>query len=239
MEYHLLIANDPEKVIVEIKNKNCILNETIKPCPDINSLSDFATYHYWSNSESVNVFQVIGTAHPDYNNGISWIDMLRVGKRNLSLLATNPSYYYEQTKKEPVMHYARINDEIYISGEGNHRTAIAKVLFFYTGNTVLHGIEFEEYRIDFNLMKQYHELKDLLFKKYPHVEIEVAKRIIKREDTSGWKKDYYEILFKFINHKKGKQFEVKSNKIDDLYKELCQSNWIKKLLRKDRIVNFF
>lgn len=38
---HDFIASYPEKVISEIKSRDCILNEIIKPCPDIDSLKNF------------------------------------------------------------------------------------------------------------------------------------------------------------------------------------------------------
>lgn len=237
-DFHIYIAKNPELVIDEIKRKDCILNDTIKPFPDIDYLKQFATYHYWSDNESVNVFRVIGTAHPDYNKGISWIDMLKVGKRmplNLSLLAINPHYYYEQKRKEPVMHYTRINDEIYISGEGNHRTAIAKVLFYYTGENIIHGIYYEEYHIDFNLMKTYEKLKEILFQKYPYIEIQILKKTLKRDDTAKWKKDYFSISFLLINRKKNKKLEIQSNEAEEFLEKLKNLNFISRLLKKNQI----
>lgn len=237
---HLYIASNPEMVIEEIKKRDCILNEPIKPFPDIDFLKQFATSHYWSDSESVNVFRVVGTAHPDYNNGITWIDMLKVGKRmhlNLALLAQNQGYYYENKRKEPDMHYTKINDEIYISGEGNHRTAIAKVLFYFTGDTILHGIKYEEFEIDFRLMDSYRKIKEILFQKYPHVELQVSPKIYKREDTAKWKKDYFNISFLLINHRKGKSFEFDSNESESILRELSSINLINKIFSKSKLKN--
>lgn len=237
---YLYIASNPEKVIEEIKKKDCILNEVIKPFPDIDFLKQFAISHYWSDSESVNVFRVVGTARPDYNCGITWIDMLKVGKRmhlNLSLLAENPDYYFENKKKEPEMHYTKINDEIYISGEGNHRTAIAKVLFYFTGDTLLHGIKYDEFEIDFNLLETYGKIKEILFRKYPHIEIQILRKSYKRDDTAKWKKDYYQISFLLINHRKGKSFEFNSNEAQLVLQELSSMNFISKFFSKSKLKN--
>lgn len=204
------IASHTDEVIAEIKSKKTLLNDRIEPFPDLSSLEKFATYHYWSNSESVNVFQVIGSAHPDYI-GVTWIDMLKAGKRmhlNLPLLASNPDYYYEQCKKEPVMHYTRIDDNIYISGEGNHRTAIAKVFFYFTGHQVLHGIEYNEYRIDHEMLNLYQEIRNNLLKKSLPVSVDPFREIIRRDDTAGWKKDYYNLYLLVKNHKTGKEMRL-------------------------------
>jgi len=146
---------------------------------------------------------VVGSASPDYT-GCTWIDMLKTEKKmpfNLKLLSENPEYYFSGDKKEPDMHYTRVDDEIYISGEGNHRTAIAKVLFFFTGHQILHGIEFNEYKIDYEAKKLYNRAKEiLLIHGYP-VDVEVVRRVVKREDTAGWKKDYFDILFRVKNHR--------------------------------------
>jgi len=90
---------------------------------------------------------------------------------NLSLLASNPDYYFEQKKKEPVMNYTRINDEVYISREGNHRTIIAKVLFYHTGHYMIHGIDYNEYGVDFNMIKLFENVKNLLLTKLPHTSL--------------------------------------------------------------------
>lgn len=234
---HLLIANNTDDVIAWIKKQNCLLNETIEPYPEISSLEKFVTYHYWSNSESVNVFQVKGTTCSDYV-GVTWIDMLRSGKKmphNFLFLVENPDYYFQKTKKEPVMHYTKINDKIFISGEGNHRTAIAKVLFYCTGDAILHGVEYNEYQIDFKLKELYEKTKSLLFRKFPHIEIIPENRILKREDTSGWKKDYYKNYFKLINHRKNKQIEISGDELETIYMDFSSFNILKSLFSKSII----
>ena len=220
-EPHVFISKETDVVISFIKKQNCILNAVIKPFPDISELEKFAVYHYWSFSESVNVFQVVGSASPDYT-GCTWIDMLKTGKKmpfNLKLLSENPEYYFSGDKKEPDMHYTRIDDEIYISGEGNHRTAIAKVLFFFTGHQILHGIEFNEYRIDHEAKELYSRAKEtLLIHGYP-VDVEVVRKIVKREDTAGWKKDYFDILFRVKNYRYHREKTLTKDELKKLSEE--------------------
>jgi len=223
-EPHIFISRETDAVISFIKKQNCILNAVIKPFPDMSELEKFAVYHYWSFSESVNVFQVVGSAHPDYI-GYTWIDMLKIGKRmslNLTLLFNNPEYYFANEKKEPDMHYTRIDDEIYISGEGNHRTAIAKVLFFFTGHQILHGIEFSEYKIDYEAKELYNRAKEVLLTHGYPVDIEVVRKAVKREDTAGWKKDYFAIFFKVKNYRHHRERILTKEELKQLVEETAR-----------------
>ncbi len=228
------LSQSTSDIILEVKIQNCVLNNAIEPFPDLKSLEPFCVSYYWCNSESVNVFQVIGTAHPDYI-GATWIDMLKLGKRmslNLGLLAQNPIYYFESKKKEPDMNYTKINDKIYISREGNHRTAIAKALFYYTGDTVLHGIDFQEYKIDFSLKENFEKLKKLLFAKFPYIEAKIERKTVKREDTAGWFKEYYEITISLINHKKNKTHSIKPSVLNTVLQKLNSLNFWKRLFSR-------
>ena len=234
------ISQNTDEVISEVKSRDCILNNTIEPFPDIKSFEPFCVYHYWCNSESVNVFQVIGTAHPDCI-GITWIDMLKAGKRmplNLGLLGDNPIYYFESKKKEPDMHYTKINDKIYISREGNHRTAIAKALFYYTGNSILHGIDFQEYKIDFNLKENFEKLKEILFAKFPHIEAKIERKTVKREDTAGWMKEYYDVSISLTNHKKHKTATIKPENLNAVLQSLSEYSFWKKVFSRPANLSF-
>jgi len=230
-EIALHLEQNPKKIVEEIKKRECVLNDLIKPCPDLKELESFVVSHYWSDSDSVNVFLVSGTVHPDYNNGISWIDLILYGKRmplNLRLLKENPDYYFETRKKEPVIHYIKINDDIFVGRDGNHRTAIAKVLFYYTGYTVLHGIEFEEYRVDLELKKRFENLKNLLTARAPYVEARILRKCVKREDTQAWKKDYFELSVELINHRNRKRVLIYPEELNDVLKEFENFSWWKR-----------
>lgn len=224
-------------MVVLRKNDSSVLTEDMKPFPDLEKVEKFITYHYFSNSESVNVFDVVGSTCKDYQ-GFTWLSMLNMGKKmshKLSLLASNPWYYFEQKKKEPEMHYTKINDEIYISGQGNHRTAICKVPFYYTEHMIIHGITYEEYRVDFDLINEFSKLNALLFKKFPHIEIKTIRNHTKREDAPGWYRDYYNTSFLLINHKKNKQIEIASSEINSIYEDFLKINRFNKFFLKSKI----
>ena len=87
------IENDTEAFIAKVQESDSVLNNIIEPYPDMHALEQFATSCYWTGSQIVNVFEVAGTAHPNYI-GATWIAMLRLGIRmrsiNLPLLQENP-----------------------------------------------------------------------------------------------------------------------------------------------------
>ena len=146
-----------ENLLKEIKNINPeILNRPMDRwfAPDMR----FVKETYWQDSASVNIFRVTGTQH-DYNYiGLSWIEFLEQGKRmplNLNWFKTNPDYYHQTNKKIPSMYYQSINGgDMYVGGDGNHRTAICKAFFYLTGETTIHGVTVTDYRID-NELKKY------------------------------------------------------------------------------------
>ena len=120
----------------------------------IEQLLPYCTEHYWSNNESINVFNVVGTALPDYI-GLTWNEFIQVGKRmklNLSLLQTNPQYYLDKESKKPPMYYVEIDGKLYVDGDGNHRTALARFFHTFNGsNPTLHGVIVKKYKIDYVL----------------------------------------------------------------------------------------
>ena len=234
------IAENKEKVIQEIKNKKSHLNKKIEPylSPDEESeIIKFAHYKYWSNSECVNVFYVTGTAHPGYI-GLTWIDMLQAGIRmdsvNLPLLKENPDYYFEYLKKQPDMHYTKINDKLYISGEGNHRTSIAKVLFYYTGDEKFGGVIYNEYKIDFSLYEKFKELSDYFFYSRKPIKLILHKRTVKREDNPGWYKEYYDLRVEIFNFEKNKNIIIPLAQIIELEKEIKNAGFLDKFFKRGK-----
>jgi hypothetical protein len=148
------IVENTEAFIRQVQDSDSVLNNTVEPYPDLSylqQLKQFAVSHYWSGCEIVNIFGVAGTADMDYVSA-TWITVLRLGQRmaiNLPLLQENPAYYFKVTAaKLPEMHYTRIKGKLYISGEGNHRTAIAKALFAFLGLQNFGAVKYEEYLVD-------------------------------------------------------------------------------------------
>jgi hypothetical protein len=151
----------------------------------------YAVSKYWSDSESINIQDIAGTAHPDYAER-TWLYLLSNGKRmatvNLPLLESNPGYYYEAVGKKPNMEYVRIDGTTYIM-EGNHRTCIARFLFYYQGLAVLHGVALEQYTIDHGFRTAYETLEKVLRRS----RLSVERTALSRQDTGGWYRENYEL----------------------------------------------
>lgn len=157
--------------------------------------SAFIRRHYWTSQGSVNVFQVVGTAHQQYQNR-PWIDLLISGKRmniNLPLQEKKPEYYRETKSKLPMMYFNTFDGiHYYIGQDGNHRTCIAKFMFYETGETQLHGVTINHYDIDEAFYLIYCELLEKITQLGLSVVLTAESKPIKREDTAGWMTDYFD-----------------------------------------------
>jgi hypothetical protein len=218
------IVENTEAFTRQVQDSDSVLNNTIEPYPDpsyLQQLKQFALSHYWSGSEIVNIFEVVGTAAPDYV-GATWITILRLGQRmaiNLPLLQENPAYYFNVTDdKLPDMNYTRINSKLYISGEGTHRTAIAKALFALLGLQNFGAVKYEEYQVDEEALSLYTEATPILAQKA--IQIQPVSNNYKREDTPGWNKDYYNLSFRLINLKKDREIMLDKKELKILLREI-------------------
>jgi hypothetical protein len=148
--------------------------------------------------------------------------MLRLGQRmaiNLPLLQENPAYYFNVTDdKLPDVYYTRINGKLYISGEGTHRTAIAKALFAFLGMQNVGTVKYEEYLVDEEALNLYMEATSILTQKAIH--IQPVRNNYKQEDTPGWNKDYYNLSFRLTNLKKKREILIDKKELKVLLREI-------------------
>ncbi|WP_457641324.1 hypothetical protein [Persephonella sp.] len=209
-----------------IANATGHLLETIKEAPSRSDFEFYITEEEYIANATINIFDVLGTTHPDYI-GHRWIDMLRIGKRmhiNLPLLKGNPDYYLNVEPKYPIMSYSMFNGELYLTGDGNHRTAIAKVFFSYIGREHLSGVALIKYAVNTTLKEKIDYVKQLASEKGVNIYVDLRRRKIHREDKEGWHKDTYttDIL---IN---GKQINPYGNELDNIIDDLKKYNWFYK-----------
>ncbi len=204
---------------------------TIQTLPDDILISTFTVSHYWADSTSINVCDVIGTAHKEYA-GKSWQWLLENGRRmphNLGLLDTNPVYYEEQCKKEPSMYFIKLNDKLYIGADGNHRTCIAKYLFDIEGKSVLHGVTLDEYTIDYSMFNLYSLLKEFAVSNNLRWIIEPQRELVERIDGAGWKRDNYKLKIKITNSKS--MYSVEITSFSEFYSLIKDYNKLFKKIR--------
>lgn len=144
-------------------------------------------------SATIDARNIVGTAHPDYK-GMSWADLIRYGKRmhiNIPLLKENPKYYVEEKLKEPTMLLTQIDDDIYIDGDGNHRSALAKFIFEGSGYFELHGVTLTAHQTDRKIMNALECILGFFEERSTPVVVNIQSTIAKREDDIGIACDIY------------------------------------------------
>ncbi|MDG2961741.1 hypothetical protein [Exercitatus varius] len=155
----------------------------------------FMRHHYWTSQGSINVFRVVGTAHQQYQHR-PWLDLLTSGKRmdiNLPLQQKKPEYYREVQPKVPMMYFNTLDGiHYYVGADGNHRTCIAKFMFYETGETQLHGVTINHYDIHNEFYQLFRQLQSRIKQLNLSVVITPVSTLLKREDTAGWMTDYFE-----------------------------------------------
>lgn len=174
----------------------------------LQALMPFVRSHYWSDRHSVNVFSVVGTAHPDYA-GLTWEQFLRTGKRmsaNQALLRSNPAYYFDTGVKHPSMLYISLNGKHwYVNGDGNHRTCLARFHFSrpnaqgFGAQTMVHGVTVDDYRVDWKLYDVFLKLKEAVRLRKEGEAVEGYRYHTGREDGPAWKIDRYDPQLRFID----------------------------------------
>ena len=180
------IARNPEKYAKELKET---LGK-VEPFDDT-EIRDFVVVEEIRQTEDVDIGSVVGTAHPDYQ-GLYWSEMLLKGKRmhlNLSLLEKNPSYYLDGEIKLPVMEYLELGGKVYVYGDGNHRTAIAKVFLELLGRERFGKVYLRRWVLD----ERASELAELAKEK--GVSFFVKRVKLSREDGPGWQAERYDLRF--------------------------------------------
>lgn len=159
------------------------------------AMEPFLTSKFWGSAQSMNVFRVIGTDHPDYQ-GKSWLWLLENGKRmvgNQRELQRNPGYYLEVTKKQPEMSYISLDGQRwFVYCDGNHRTCLARFAHEFWGRNEIHGVELFDYRHDLELANLYEQLLDVNEERQLQLRLTTAQRTVRRDDNPGWMQEYYE-----------------------------------------------
>lgn len=217
---------ETNNIIDDIKAVNPdILNRRIEKWDktEFLKLLPFVKEHYWHGNASINVFRVTGTQHPDYS-GMTWIEFLENGKRmklNLKLYAENPQYYYETGTKMPTMYFQSIDGGgLYIGGDGNHRTCIAKAAFYLGGHSILHGVNLDNYTIDWDIKRYFDETTVLIRDKRLPYHIEPVATAISRDDSAGWMLERYDIKIKVNDLKKKQELLLDTTGMKDFVGEL-------------------
>lgn len=131
--------------------------------PTLKFDSTFMRYSHDSKFKLVNLDQVVGTLHQDYE-GKSWLRIYSYLKRNSALMTalTNPKYYdslsLDKQYENPIS-FIQVDDKYYfVDGDGNHRTTMCKLL----GKSHIYGNVTSCYN-DYAFKSAYEQLSKLGF----------------------------------------------------------------------------
>lgn len=192
----------------------------------------FVREHIWEDRASINVFLVKGTKHPDYIN-LSWKELLEKGKRmslNLSLLETNPDYYFQTDKKLPTMSYIQIDGgDYYVLNDGNHRTCIAKFFFYFNDKTELHGVNVYRHQVDWVIKKLHEDISKTVSEKRLRYIVEPFSRHIAREDSASWMKEIYDPGIRVVDTSKGTEYIMDRNGAETFLENIRKRGLMKRL----------
>lgn len=200
----------------------------------------FIKEEYWQNDATINIFEVCGSNHPDYIEK-SYFNLLLNGKRmnqNLQMFHENPTYYTDSTLKDPTMYYSKHDDKLYLSGDGNHRTTIAKAYFHYLERDDFAGVKLTEYIIDHELDQAFNKFLRLSKeRKRPILVAELLSRLVGRDDGAGWQRNKYELSVKVMNVLTGNVLILNLQQLTDLLEELEANPWLR-MFRSNKYAKF-
>lgn len=128
---------------------------------------------------------IVGMAHGLYNQGMTWREFLRGGKRiakKLEQIETAPEYYddprgYQTLAKEPWV-LTEIDGNLYVDG-GNHRSVIAKFRAHVEGRTSQLVWRVDRLTISKEAQREYEKLQQCY---YAGESDEGAERILVKEE---------------------------------------------------------
>jgi len=216
-----------------LEKKIASLNEFLR------NVEDFIAKKRLELNSSVDIDEVVGTDHLKYI-GYTYLEMLDFGLKmdiNIPLFLQNPEYYYDKNRKNPAIYYACFNlpggDKIaFVDGDGNHRTAIAKVIRAYDKSyTTIYGVVKTTYYIDYEMMNKFLYLKEETEKSGYTLQINKIEASVKEDKNGEWIEWKYKHTFELYG--KGKSEEYSSLSEIDL---ISLMPFYKRILYKLKVI---
>ncbi|ADU66186.1 hypothetical protein Selin_1452 [Desulfurispirillum indicum S5] len=230
-----VFTNYEEFIAWAEKSAPDIFHTKILPYPD--GELDYIKESYWCGQESVNVHTVLGTKHPDYI-GLTWGELLRNGKRmhiNIPLAISNPGYYEGTERKQPTMYFTAINNQVFIGGDGNHRTCISRFLSNAKEATHIHGVTVYSYATD-TVLTQGSRLIELAICNSDSTDIKLKAHspALTRKDGPNYHRQIHDPHIKITNIKQGSSVDLRTGEeIDALLEAIRNRSRIRRLFTRN------
>lgn len=182
-------------------NKPHWADDVIQPWPwdesDRLVKEQFISAHYWCGNASINIFQVVGVDNSTYS-GRTWLQFLNSGKQmdiNIPLLIKNPTYYSDVKLKQPMMYFKTWDGlNYFVNNDGVHRTVLCRFYYHFIGETQIHGVTVEHFKINETFYALFKEVADFIKQYNLAIMINPVRTSCGRDDTAGWKIDYFKTL---------------------------------------------
>lgn len=81
------------------------------------------------------------------------------------------------------------------------------------------------------MLNLYEEIRQKLLEKFPYITIEPVKELAKREDTAGWKKDYFNLFLKVKDYKAKKGKLLTKSDAREFLKKINSAGFLKKFFK--------
>lgn len=209
----------------------------------INNNVNFIIENITTHNTNINVFDVNGTEHQDYTN-LSWLDILQKAKRikrNLKECSDKPEYYFRKDDHNKQIYYTSIDDLLFIDGEGNHRTTIAKALFHYYNRTDLHGVTVSKIKIDYELKNNIELIKTSdKFSQYgfhPQYSLFFMSEQAPKERKHNIEIERKKIYVTITNNQRTKLF-LDAHGAREFYEELESYSWASRIVPLNKYAKF-
>lgn len=166
MPQDIIYRTDLRKLITEEPFE--IATQIVKSYQDTEEeIRGFVLDKFYQKNTDMDVKRVTGSNHPDYINQ-PWSYLITDGKRSsirLDELAKTPEYYLSDIQEEKP-NFVKIGQDIFIVGDGNNRTIIAKFFFHFNRDKIdeplLRNVTLTEYVVDWESLIIKKEIDSLL-----------------------------------------------------------------------------
>lgn len=224
-------------------------DEIILDCADLKQ-NPFLIETRFASNTSIPVSNIIGSCHPNYP-GISWGDFMTKAERIercIKQADESPEYYYAPDQKVHIG-FLKFSNGYFIEA-GNHRSVIAKFLFFLDDkyNQYLHGVHVTEYIFD---KKGELLVNDLINKidafGYKEI-INISIECIKENRESAGNPDissFFHTRITITNSKNNKKIVIKNlqkdkkrQRVQNLITAINQRTWWSRWFSKNEFAKF-
>jgi hypothetical protein len=184
-------------------------------------------------SASIDINTIVGTDN-DEIAGLTWQEFLHSGAKMPDAILqaeSNPSYYHNNNIKEGIA-YTCVDEETFVSGDGNHRSCIAKYLLINSDDHQIHGVRITKLSVANDIFENFKNIQ-YLFRKSPvfkHIRFNFKESIQKQSNALTYE---YELKFSLLNTRSNKDYTILVEEFPKIEKAISSYKWSSKFYTKN------